>query len=56
MLLGQLAASLTLYDLVRLVAFVCHEHLGHVGSGMLINLLQPILDVIEGLLVCAVVH
>jgi hypothetical protein len=56
MLLCKLAAPLTLYDLVRLVTFVSHEYFGHVGSGMLINLLQPILDVIESLLVSAVVH
>lgn len=56
MLFSQLPASLTLNDLVLSVTLVGNQDLGHVGTGMLIYLFQPILNVIEGLLLSAVVH
>lgn len=46
----------SLDHLVGAVAFVGNEDLGHVGVRMLLNLLQPVRNVVEGLLVSTVVH
>lgn len=48
-------SPLGLHHAVRSIALVRDEDLGHVGVGVLVDLLEPVGDVIEGLLVSAVV-
>ena len=55
-LLCKLPTSFGFDHLVWLVAFVGHKDLGDIGSSMLLNLLKPVLDVIEGLHVGAVIN
>lgn len=52
----QLPASLGLYNLVRLIAFICNENLSDILVCMLINLFQPVLYIVESLLVGAIVN
>lgn len=49
MLLGQCLPSLTfdLLVLVRNIRFVGDEDFLHIGLGMGLNLLQPVLDIVE---------
>ena len=56
MLFCQGLASLSFDNFVRAVTFVCNKYLGNIGAGMLVYLLQPVGDVVEGLLLGAVVH
>lgn len=55
MLSSQLPSSLSFDHLVGLIALVGDQHLGDILVGMLVNLLEPVLNVVEGLLVSAVV-
>ena len=52
---SQLPPPLCLNHLVRFVALVGHQHLRNILAGVLVYLLEPVLDVSEGLLVGAVV-
>ena len=56
MLLRQSSASLTIHNFVSPIALVRYQYLSHIRAGMLIYLLQPILNVIEGLLLSTVIH
>ena len=56
MLLCQLTASVTFNDLVGSITLVGNEDLGDGGAGVLVYLLQPILNVVEGLLFSAVIN
>jgi len=53
---GQLFAPFGLNHAVRQVGLVGHEHLGHVIPRVLVDLLEPVGDVIECLLLRAVVN
>jgi hypothetical protein len=55
-LLSQLSAFFSLYYLIRSITFIGNENLSHIWICMLVNLFEPVLDVIECLLHCAVVH
>lgn len=52
----KLSASLCLYDLIRFIAFICNEDLSDIWVCMLVNLFQPVLYIVESLLVGAIVN
>ena len=56
-LFGKRPALVTVYFLLafRHVALVRDQYLLHVGQRVLVNLLEPVLDVVERRLLCAVV-
>ena len=58
MRLGQRFASrrIDLLLTFRFVGLVCHKHLADVGQRVLVNLVEPVLDIIEGYFFCAVIH
>jgi hypothetical protein len=51
MLLCELLSLLLVDYAVGAVALVAHEYLGHVLVGVLVYLLEPVGDVVEGLLI-----
>ena len=55
MLVSQLLSPLSFDDFVMLVALVGYEDFGDIVVSMLLNLFQPVLDVVKGLLFGAVV-
>lgn len=55
MLLSKLLALFPLDYAVGAVALVAHEYLSHILVGVLIYLLKPVRDVVEGLLICRVI-
>ena len=56
MLLGESLSTLLLNDSIGPVTLVGDKDFCDVGVSVLVNLLEPILDVVECLLVSAVVH
>ena len=54
-LLSQGLPLLGRYHSVRQIGFIGYQNLGHSAAGMLINLLQPVLDISEGCLFRAIV-
>ena len=55
-LTGELLAALCFYYSVGQVDFVGHENFHHVVAGVLLDLLEPICDIVKGDLFRAVVH
>ncbi len=56
MLLSQSPTLLSLNYLILSVAFICNQNFGYIAICMLINLLQPVRYVIEGLLICCIIN
>lgn len=56
MLFCQSSSSLTLYYLVSTITLIGDQNLSDIGVSMLLNLLKPVRDVCESLLVSAVIH
>ena len=54
-LLCELTTLFCINNLVCSIAFVCNEYFGDITVCMLINLLEPVRDVVESLLISAVV-
>lgn len=55
MLISELFAFSRVYDLILSIALICDEYFGYVVVCVLLDLLEPVRDVVEGLLVGAVV-
>ena len=56
MLISQLFAPLSFNYLILSIAFIRYQHFSYVLICMLVDLLQPVGNVVKGLLVCAIVH
>ena len=54
--LCQSLSALSGNNSVGQVCFVCHEHLGHTNTGVRLNLLEPVRDIVKRALFCAVIH
>lgn len=55
-LLSECLSPLSLNYSICPIALVCNQHLSHVRVCVLVDLLKPIMDVVESLLVGAIVH